>query len=95
VFWNGLVLDGNLSDNDEDVLKISQEKYTALLPLIRSTPGFYEEKVLPNSYTQKFSFKSGFACCISRNDKNTDLSVHFEKEGVDSVAHLAILTAIQ
>ncbi|MNC00037.1 hypothetical protein D3C75_473510 [compost metagenome] len=76
-------------------MKISREKYTALLPLIRSTPGFYEEKVLPNSYTQKFSFQSGFACCISRNNKNTDLSVHFENEGVDSVAHLAILTAIQ
>jgi hypothetical protein len=90
------VPDGNSSDNDVDAMSvvIDREKYTALMPLIRTTPGYVGEKVQPNKYTLKCSFSSGFACCISKNDKNTNLSVHFENEGADTAAHLAILNAI-
>jgi hypothetical protein len=57
VFWNGLEPDGNSSDNDGDAMSvvIDREKYTALMPLIRTTPGYVGEKVQLNKYTLKCS----------------------------------------
>ncbi|QDX96292.1 hypothetical protein EGD00_02685 [Pectobacterium carotovorum subsp. carotovorum] len=73
---------------------ITQEKYTALMPLIQTLPGFSGTTIHNNNFTLKFSFYSGFACCISSNTKNTTLAVHFENQQNDEVAFLTIMNAI-
>lgn len=72
---------------------IDQLKYTALLPLIQTLPGFAGSKV-QNTYTLKFLFHSGFACLISKNTKNPSLAVHFENQEKDEANYLAIMNAI-
>lgn len=72
---------------------IDKEKFTALLPLIQGLDGFLGSEV-QNTYTLKCSFQSGFACLISRNDRNSNLSVHFEKVEKDETNHFIILSAI-
>ncbi|EBO3282891.1 hypothetical protein ACR47K_004727 [Escherichia coli] len=73
---------------------IDREKYTALMTLIQTSQGYVGSKVQPNGYTLKCSFDTGFACCISRNTRNSNLSVHFENESTDPATHFAILSAI-
>ncbi|EOL9002189.1 hypothetical protein ACM910_004145 [Cronobacter sakazakii] len=73
---------------------IDREKYTALMTLIQTTQGYIGSKVQPNGYTLKCSFATGFACCISKNNRNNNLAVHFEKEDSDPETHFAILSAI-
>ncbi len=75
-------------------ITITPDTYTKLIPLIRSIPGFKEIKAMPNGYTLKCIFDSGFSCCISRNDKNSNLVVHFENEDRDVMSHLMILNSI-
>jgi len=84
-------------NNNEETMSIiiDREKYTALLPLIQTSKGFVDAKVQPNGYTLKFSFDTGFACCISKNTKNTNLSVHFENENLDQAVYFSILSAIR
>lgn len=72
---------------------ITQDKYTVLVPFIQGLQGFLQYGV-QNSYTVKFSFESGFACCISSNTKNSNKSVHFENEMSDPATHQVILGAI-
>lgn len=72
---------------------IDKDKFTALVPLISGLPGFSQQSI-QNTYTLKFSFESGFACLVSRNTKNSNLSVHFEKEDKDAANHFIILSAI-
>lgn len=74
-------------------ITITQEKYTVLVPFIQGLPGFVSYS-LQNDYTLKFAFQSGFACCISKNNRNTNQSVHFENEKSDLATHQVILNAI-
>jgi len=73
---------------------IDREKYTVLMTLIQTSQGYIGSQVQPNGYTLKCSFDTGFACCVSKNNKNTNLSVHFENESKDPANHFAILSAI-
>ncbi|ELS9246893.1 hypothetical protein R6I31_003676 [Vibrio cholerae] len=73
---------------------IDREKYTVLMTLIQTSQGYIGSQVQPNGYTLKCSFDTGFACCFSKNNKNTNLSVHFENESKDPANHFAILSAI-
>lgn len=75
-------------------ITITQEKFTALMPLIHTLPGFSGTSVHNNTYTLKASFFSGFACCISRNEKNTSMAVHFENQQNDEAAFFSIMSAI-
>jgi hypothetical protein len=95
VFWCVLVPYGS-SNNSEDVMTIviDSEKYTVLMTLIQTAKGFVGSKVQPNGYTLKCSFDTSFACCISKNNKNSNLAVHFENESSDPETHFAILSAI-
>lgn len=73
---------------------IDREKYTALMTLVNTLPDLIGRNV-QNTYTLKLSFKSGFACLISKNTKNANLSVHFENEDRDETNHFIILNAIK
>lgn len=72
---------------------IDKEKYTALMPLIQTLPGFLGSRV-QNTYTLKLGFESGFACLISKNTRNDNLSVHFENQDRDEANYLTIMNAI-
>ncbi|WP_447908297.1 hypothetical protein [Serratia fonticola] len=73
---------------------IDRVKFTALMPLINTLAGYVGSKV-QNTYTLKFTFESGFACLISKNTKNSNLSVHFENEDRDETNYFIILNAIE
>ena len=75
-------------------MKISKDMYLDLANLMQNYRDFDNVSV-QNTYTTKFKFKSGFACLVSRNEKNNNkLSVHFEKRESDPTAYKIIMDAL-